>query len=329
MPRRSISHVVDSIRTMEVNLGLRASRNNFVWTNSTGRTSPTPRDLALVLTGRAVISPAELCATRIVVKNNILAMYPALGVVMKIFESDDARTRHLTGQDRTYFEHLNVPTVFASGAEPLPHVVEQLIEGHPLRTEELARDVGQYIEDLVSMHSVAPACATLGVSDREVADAVSRLGEAGIRLTPAAHSWLASGSRNHCVRSGQVHGDLSPGNVLVSSVGWFLLDWEHAGAGPVAYDVRHLARASPAVERAYSVLLTQPCREHASEARGFWREVATAAIFELVRGPVSAVYFENAGAGVAEYNAHLATTAFFIEHAARSRGDRGRPTDLS
>src|SRR5690606_13094290 len=96
------------------------------------------------------------------------------------------------------------------------------------------------------LHACASRCYRSSARLRPVERSIPRL---GISLSGSGEVCAEVGlpiwslSRGHYWPVGMIHGDMSPGNMMVGPTGrLILIDWELFGIGPVAWDLRSLVR---------------------------------------------------------------------------------------
>jgi thiamine kinase-like enzyme len=183
--------------------------------------------------------PSTCGAETLRVKNHYLGFYPTKGVLIKVFLDPDAYQSHIEAVERFNsfgFQHISAPHIHHKAIDPITHTVEEFVPGRNFL--ELPLDLSNdLLDELARFHFDRPAIAKLELNESEKTQ-ISKILE-GFDLEPDQSSALLGLLEKDSwqVVLGEVHGDLSPGNLIQGRDGIFLTDWEGYSRGPVAQDL--------------------------------------------------------------------------------------------
>ena len=203
--------------------------------------------------------PSSCGAETLRVKNHYLGFYPPKGMLIKVFLDQDAYLNHIDGVERFNdfgFQFISAPRIHYKAIEPIPHTVEEFIPGRNFLELPLILPKG-LLEDLAGFHFDRPEIATLELDQNEK-NQILRILE-GFELEKDSFAALTRllGQGTLQAVFGEVHGDLSPGNLIQGRDGIFLTDWEGYSRGPIAQDLVKLYRGGDSEHRNWMIKIYQ------------------------------------------------------------------------
>jgi hypothetical protein len=193
------------------------------------------------------------------VKNHYLGFYPREGKVIKIFLDRGAYQKHVEGGVRLNeygFDSISSPQVQISSYDPIPHTVEELVPGRNYLEVELPIPK-TFFKDLVRFHFDHPEIIEISLSKQEREKINSLLQD--LNFTQHQVSWIKQllDKGSWLVAAGEVHGDLSPGNIILGGDRLYITDWEGYTRGPIAQDLVKLYREAGSETRSWILEMYQ------------------------------------------------------------------------
>ncbi len=250
---RSMASVLSNIETISENLSLASKTPKFYVLTGTKKIerislwSPTQiyrmkRNILSSILKRSIRFGWSRCgATRIEVKNNIIAYYPEADKVLKLFETKEALHRHIEGVNffsRVNPKFLQAPQIISAAVNPVPFSVEPFLKSKkipkPLKLTE------QEIEDLARFHLSTSELVYREFTKNEkyvISQVLNRFGFS----VEQERFFCDIVQGNNLLLKGPVHGDLSRGNMIEFSEKKTLIDWElFSPNGVVGYDLAQI-----------------------------------------------------------------------------------------
>jgi len=216
--------------------------------------------------GHKKICDTEIVATYVRVKNNVLSLYPELGLACKIRRPNSFRdaeslcNEYVVLKKAQDFMGLNAPEPIAFQKEPAPALWLKYVDERKVNRNERAVIAFRIAESLFGWYAhngIETIRANMYAPLVQILDrGISGLKEQGWREPDAAviHTTLTSvaDSKIPLVVS-QIHGDASIGNSMVSRDDVLIItDWENSRWDLVAYDIRKLKNTNSKIEHRYS-----------------------------------------------------------------------------
>ncbi|MGQ0486444.1 MAG: phosphotransferase [Hyphomicrobiales bacterium] len=231
----------------------------------TGRSSAYWQATRMFAQRRRFRSPA----VAILLKNNIRAIYPQLGLTVKVSNPHEPAS-----SDRVMNEAVNRKKLKDAGGLTVPKItragrlaetsfiLESLLEDHrPLSADDVA---GGFIRRFVNFQTANRTEIPEDADEFSPATAIDRFqsltSAAGVKIPARLLAFVqatASRTGNQAPRS-LCHGDLSRSNILVSGRQFSVIDWEFSHEAPAAIDAIRLATQFPGFAEAYIGELRHP-----------------------------------------------------------------------
>lgn len=215
---------------------------------------------------RKAIARTSSKATWVRVKNNVLVLYPDLGIVCKIRrpnsfrEAESLQREYVTLSKVSEFHGLNAPEPVAYRNDPAPALWIQYIDGREVKQNEKLSIACKIAESLLSWYEY---CGVQKISAGAYPQLVNALNHGVASLQeegwtePEAiliHSALSRAVDAELpLLQSRIHGDASTGNAMITSNGNLIItDWESSRNDVLAHDIFRLVTTAPEVSQIYS-----------------------------------------------------------------------------
>jgi len=217
-----------------------------------------------------VIAETDIAATLVRIKNNVLVLYPDIGLASKIQRPNSARDAEFLKNEYSILKDIvdlkgiNAPEPIAYENDISPVLWMKYIDGRNLHENEKAKVSFQIAASLFiwyeyrGIKTIRPNEYKLLVQifDR----GVSGLMEQGWTEPNASviHKLLTTvADLGIKLVVSQIHGDVSTGNVMVSQDNELIItDWENSRRDLITYDIHKLVAINPKIEHRYFEWLT-------------------------------------------------------------------------
>jgi hypothetical protein len=187
------------------------------------------------------------------VKNHYLGFYPRKGKLIKVFLDLDAFQSHIEGAGRfndLRFKCISAPSIHHKALEPIHHTVEEYIPGKNFL--ELPLNLSkEHLEELACFHFDHTDLIRIELGAQERTRISKILHDFDLEQD---HSSILMGildKESWQVIHGEVHGDLSPGNLIQGRDKVFITDWEGYSRGPIARDLVKIYRSAGSTLRSW------------------------------------------------------------------------------
>lgn len=201
-------------------------------------------------------------AAFILLKSNIRAAYPGLGLTLKISNPQAPKSRQrIAGEARVrgllrHTEHVAVPKILSQGsAFGESYLCEELLDGvgSPSRKEILTAFAPALVGFLRN-NGIESSDRTGDIDPgRTILEFRAAAMRHGLRLPARVDSRLAglAGDVPASLPRSLCHGDLGRSNILVRDGQFFIVDWEFAREAPSLIDAVRLATQFPGFAQAF------------------------------------------------------------------------------
>lgn len=229
----SMASVLNDIYNAAKVVSLESKIGALFFNNSTEMIEPFPlkspvniyRVGGRVLKGTHKLRYSRCGASKIRVKNNLIAYYIKHNKIIKVFGNIKALDRHLDGV-KAFSQldtlSLKAPEIISTASSPVPFSVEPLV-----RSKEIQRPLTlleQEVKDLALFHLFGFTTDYMDFTENEkhvLIQAINRLG-----FVLKQEEFFSNIKVKNIIIKGPVHGDLSSGNMLEHTDGKILIDWE-------------------------------------------------------------------------------------------------------
>lgn len=207
-----------------------------------------------VLSNRQKIADTSIFATHVRVKNNIIALYPDLGMACKIKKPHSFRNKNSLENEYSILRDLErfrpnlAPRPIAYENEPVPNLWMKYVKGRRVKTsekevisEKIAEILFDWYEycnvDKVSIHEYEPLIKLL----ESGVDHIKSFGWGCTEAETLYKTLQVVAETNIKLLISQIHGDISTGNVMISTNGNIIItDWENSRRDLISIDVYKL-----------------------------------------------------------------------------------------
>ena len=221
---------------------------------------------SLLLASHKPISDTDIVATWVRVKNNVLVLYPNLGLACKIRKPNSIRdaeslyNEYLVLKSVEGFTGLNAPEPIVYQEEPAPALYMRYVEGRSVKKGEKSFIAFRIAESLLDWYEHSGIQIIRANMYEPLIDIV-RSGVSGLKgkgwsSTDASviHTTLSTVADSEMpLVVAQIHGDASTGNAMITGDdGLVVTDWENSRRDLVVYDLSKLIHLNPKIESRYS-----------------------------------------------------------------------------
>lgn len=208
----------------------------------------------------------DVSATQVRVKNNVLAIYPDIGLVAKfarpvsIRDANAVHNEYLTLSEIAAFDGLQAPEPIAFQSEPTPTIWMEYVDHRKVGKEDtnsVARAIAETLLAWYDHHGVTTiAPSSYQPLTRHLGTGITSIVLKGWNEAEATKIYAVLGAIAESQAPlflSRIHGDASTGNAMITPSGSLIInDWETSRLDIVGLDMLKLIRANPEVQDLYS-----------------------------------------------------------------------------